>query len=178
MASNDLTETIGHLNEVVLMNTSVDQNLVGINLCEAIDRVVNSVAMNAKKLGVRIINEVEEHVTILGIPAYLDSILLNFTTNGIKYRSPKRDSYLIFNTYLEGDFIVLNIEDNGLGIDLNKHHAKLFGMYKTFHRNKEARGIGLFITKNQVEAIGGKIDIESQVDKGTTFKIYIQNEKN
>ena len=68
--------------------------------------------------------------------------------------------------------MVLSIQDNGLGIDLERHGHKLFGMYKTFHKNKDARGIGLFITKNQIEAMGGKIEVESQVGVGTTFNIY------
>lgn len=48
----------------------------------------------------------------------------------------------------------------------------MFGMYKTFHGNRDARGIGLFITKNQIEAMKGKIEVESTVDQGTKFKIY------
>jgi signal transduction histidine kinase len=44
-------------------------------------------------------------------------------------------------------------------------------MHKTFHDNPNAKGIGLFITKNQVEALGGKISVTSEVNKGTTFKI-------
>jgi hypothetical protein len=78
----------------------------------------------------------------------------------------------------EGEYIELSIIDNGLGIDLKKHKAKLFGMYKTFHHNKDARGIGLFITKNQIESLGGKIEVESEIDKGTTFKIYLKYEEN
>ncbi|MDI5949619.1 ATP-binding protein [Flavobacterium sp. LB2P87] len=56
----------------------------------------------------------------------------------------------------------------------NKH--KLFGMYKTFHGNEDAKGIGLFITKNQLEAMDGKIEVESEVGHGSNFKIYL-NEK-
>ncbi|MGY8915134.1 MAG: ATP-binding protein, partial [Flavobacteriales bacterium] len=72
----------------------------------------------------------------------------------------------------DGDFTLL-FRDNGLGIDLKKHGKKIFGMYKTFHKHKEAKGIGLFITKNQVEAMNGKISVESQVDEGTTFKVTL-----
>lgn len=58
--------------------------------------------------------------------------------------------------------------------DLNLNRDKIFGMYKTFHGNKDARGIGLFITKNQIEAMGGKVYVESEVGKGTTFKIHFK----
>ncbi|WP_024770664.1 PAS domain S-box protein [Aquimarina macrocephali] len=177
-ASENLTETIVHLNEVVLMNSSVDENLVGLNLYEAINKVTESVSAIAKETIVTINNNTQPDINILGIPAYLDSILLNFITNGIKYSSEERESYIDLSTRIEGEFAILDIKDNGLGIDLKKHQAKLFGMYKTFHNNKEARGIGLFITKNQVEAMGGKIEVESTVNKGTTFKIYMKHEKN
>lgn len=64
-------------------------------------------------------------------------------------------------------------KDDGLGIDLEKNGDKLFGMYKTFHGNKDAKGIGLFMTNNQVEAMHGKIEVESQIGIGTNFKIYL-----
>ncbi len=177
-ASVHLTETITHLNEVVLMNTLLDKGLAGIDLRVTIDNVISGLKLSASKAEVKIMNAVNQHVKVSGISAYLDSIILNFLTNSIKYASPKRESYVILNAYKEDDYIVLCIEDNGLGIDLNKHHSKLFGMYKTFHKNKDARGIGLFITKNQVEAIGGKIEVESKVDEGTTFKIFLKHEEN
>ncbi|MAQ42180.1 MAG: hypothetical protein CMH15_14260 [Mesonia sp.] len=71
---------------------------------------------------------------------------------------------------------MLYVQDNGLGINLEDHKKSLFGMYKTFHNHEDSRGIGLFITKNQIEAMGGKIEVESQVDKGSTFKVYFKNE--
>ncbi len=177
-ASDNLTETIVHLNEVVLINTSVDENLVGLNLWEATNKTIESVSAIATENKVTIKNLVRQDVNILGIQAYLDSVLLNLITNGIKYSSEKRDSYVSLNSWIEGDYVVISVEDNGLGINLNRHRAKLFGMYKTFHHNKDARGIGLFITKNQVEALGGKIEVESKVDHGSTFKVYLKYEKN
>ncbi|HCQ15055.1 MAG TPA: hypothetical protein DIU20_02265, partial [Cryomorphaceae bacterium] len=51
------------------------------------------------------------------------------------------------------------------------HGQKLFGMYRTFHDNKDARGIGLFITKNQLEAMGGMVKVSSTVGQGTTFSL-------
>lgn len=176
-ASQNLSDTIAHLNEVVLINTSLDKSLVPIDLKEAIDEVIRGVSAIAIESEVIINNLVNDEVRVMAVPAYLDSILLNFITNGIKYRSLKRQSFLTLSATKENKYIVLSIEDNGLGIDLRRYRSKLFGMYKTFHTDiKNARGIGLFITKNQVEAIGGKIEVSSQVDKGTTFKIYMRYE--
>lgn len=176
-ASQNLSDTIAHLNEVVLINTSLDKSLVPIDLKETIDEVIRGVSAIAIESEVTINNLVNDDVRVMAVPAYLDSILLNFITNGIKYRSLERKSHLTLSAVREGKYMVLSIEDNGLGIDLRKHRSKLFGMYKTFHTDiKNARGIGLFITKNQVEAIGGKIEVDSQVDKGTTFKIYMRYE--
>ena len=76
--------------------------------------------------------------------------------------------------YEEEGRIFFEISDNGQGIDLEKHGKKLFGMYNTFHGNENAKGIGLFITKNQIESMGGTIDVESEIGKGTTFRIRLK----
>ena len=178
-ASSNLSDTIAHLNEVVLINTSLDKSLVPIQLKDVIDEVVRGVSAIALESKVEINNLVDDDIDVLAIPAYLDSILLNFITNGIKYRSRERKSHITLSAVKNRKYVVLSIADNGLGIDLVKHRSKLFGMYKTFHPNiKNSRGIGLFITKNQVEAIGGKIEVISTVNQGTTFKIYMKYEKN
>lgn len=178
LASENLKETIAHLNEVVLINTNIDESLVPINVYNTTVQSIRNVTGIANDAEVKIINNIDPTHEVLGLQAYLDSIMLNFLTNGIKYRSLERESYVQLDSKIEGEYIVISIEDNGLGIDLKKHKAKIFGMYKTFHKNKDSRGIGLFITKNQIESLGGKIELESEVNKGTIFKLYLKHEKN
>ncbi|WP_457832286.1 ATP-binding protein, partial [Staphylococcus aureus] len=84
-------------------------------------------------------------------------------SNAIKYRSPKRDPVIYIETKYDHEDVVMTIRDNGLGIDLKKHGSKVFGFNKTFHRHPEARGIGLFLTKTQIESMGGSIQIESEL---------------
>ena len=98
----------------------------------------------------------------------------NFISNAIKYSNPERAPVISIDCFEENSMKVFQIRDNGLGIDLKKYGEKIFGMYKTFHGNKDARGIGLFISKNQIETMGGKIEVESELGVGTTFKIYIK----
>jgi len=102
---------------------------------------------------------------------YLESIFLNLLSNSIKYRSKERVPQIHFETDHVNGKIKLTAKDNGIGIDLEKHGDKLFGLHKVFHRNKDARGVGLYLTKTHVEAMGGSIMAESEVDKGITFEL-------
>lgn len=177
-ASSNLAETIHHLNEVVEISLAADtKKRIDINLNQFISCTMETISIISKNANVKLINNVNTEINIKTIPAYLESIILNFLTNGIKYRANRKNSFVKVSSYYENNFIIIAFEDNGLGIDIKKHKKNLFGMYKTFHNNKEARGIGLFITKNQIEALGGKIEVESKINEGTTFKIYLPNEK-
>lgn len=177
-ASDNLLETIGHLSEVAIMNTNEQRQLSPVDLAQTVEKAIGNVSALAMNSKVKIINDLHQPVTVLGVPAYLDSIVLNLLTNAIKYRSPEKDSFVRISCVKVKNRLLLSVEDNGLGIDLHRHGRKLFGMYKTFHGHSDARGVGLFITKNQVEAMGGRIDVESEVGKGTIFKIHLQHEKN
>ena len=102
---------------------------------------------------------------------YLESIFLNLVGNALKYRSADRVPKIFVSSGIENGKKFLKVSDNGQGIDLKRHGHKLFGLNKVFHRHPDAKGIGLFLTKMQVEAHGGSISAESEVDVGTTFKI-------
>ncbi len=118
-----------------------------------------------------IISDFSKTPTIEYHKAYLESIFINLLTNALRYRSPKRAPEINVYTELVNGKIKMTIEDNGLGIDLARHGHKLFGLYKTFHRHADAKGVGLYLTKIQVETMGGIIYAESEVDKGTVFTI-------
>jgi len=176
-ASDNLLETLDNLNEVVAISTNVNLDKKPVNLNEKISAAEQNLAAYLKKNNVEIINKIPDDTYIKVIPAYIDSIIINFLTNAVKYKDDSRDPVIKLSVSKNEKYTILSIEDNGLGIDLNKYGEKLFGMYKTFHDNSDARGIGLYITKNQIEAMNGKIMACSEVGKGTTFNIYF-NDKN
>lgn len=102
---------------------------------------------------------------------YLESIFQNLISNTIKYRHMHRVLQVGVRTYQSGGRVVLEVEDNGVGINLERNRNKIFGLYKTFHENKDARGVGLFLVKSQVDAMGSTITLESKEGIGTKFKI-------
>lgn len=109
-------------------------------------------------------------------PKYLYSILHNLISNSLKYHSPKRKPIIKITSEKKPGAIVLSVTDNGLGIDLEKNKDNLFKIRKVFHSHPDAKGFGLFITKSQVEAMNGKIWIESIPDVGTTFFVEFRNQ--
>lgn len=173
-SSVNLKETIAHLNEVAMINTAVVENIHSLNLHNYVDKALRSINVIIQKSGLIVHNNIPEEYNVFALPAYLESIILNFTTNAVKYRSSERQPFLKFSAHKTKDYIELQIEDNGIGINLQKHGDKLFGMYKTFHSHEDARGLGLFITKNQIEAIGGKVQAQSEEGRGTIFTLFFK----
>lgn len=176
-ASDNLLETLENLNEVVAINTNVSLEKESVNLNAQIDIVQKHLTAFLRNNNAHIVNTISDEVEINVVPEYLDSILMNFITNSIKYKAPERNPTVKLSAERKDGCTILSIADNGLGIDLEKYGNKLFGMYKTFHSHTDARGIGLYITKNQIEAMNGRVTVSSKVGSGTTFNIYF-NEKN
>lgn len=168
-----LEETIQYLNEVITIHSNLNQSKTHLPLHKYVDSTLSLLQQDVERHRVHIEKDIPEHFTVRAIPAYLESILLNLISNAIKYRDPERPPRVRIFGRCDTHYSVIGVSDNGLGIDLSRYRDHLFGMYKTFHINPEARGMGLFIVKNQVEALGGSIDVNSTPGEGSTFKVYL-----
>lgn len=173
-ATDSLSETIQHLNEVVHVKTDATDHLKSINLFDIITNIEKGISGLLDSHDTTTIIKVPKEHRVKAVPAYMESILFNLYTNALKYSSPDRKPVIQISSTVKTNSLLIKFSDNGLGIDLKRHGAKLFGMYKTFHKHKEAKGIGLFITKNQVESMNGNIAVESTLGTGTTFLITLE----
>ncbi|SHM19833.1 PAS domain S-box protein [Flavobacterium xanthum] len=172
--SGSLNETMVHLNEVINIRNNIGLVSESLNLAHYITTVKSVLSEQITSHEVTISSDIPQDTFINYNPAYLESILYNIISNSIRYRHSSRKPIIKINLAVENDRKVLQISDNGIGIDLVRNADKIFGMYKTFTNNSDSKGIGLFITKNQIDAMGGNITVESEPNVGTTFKIYIQ----
>lgn len=137
--------------------------------------IIQSIEHQFKKADAEIEMDFSKSPTILYLPFHLENILMNLFTNAIKYKKPDLPLKLVIQSYNENQFIVIEVSDNGLGIDLAKFEDRIFGLYQRFHENvSDGRGIGLYLIKNQLKAMGGDLLIKSQVGVGSTFKAYIK----
>ena len=172
-STKKLEETIVNLNEILEINQKLKQPKETLNLKEEIQKTIGALEALMTQKNISAIVDVPEDIEITIVPAFLDSILLNLISNAIKYSDPDKDSFLAITADSLFGLITIFVKDNGLGIDLQRHGKKIFHLYKTFHEREDSRGLGLFMVKNQIEAMNGTISVQSEVGIGTTFKITL-----
>jgi signal transduction histidine kinase len=172
--SANFKTTVRNLSDIVKVHNLGKAPLQPVNLNSYVVLVLEMLRTKMEATSAVIVNNINPHVEIDANPAFLESIILNFLDNSLKYRHETRAPHVELTSMQVGGETVLSIRDNGMGIDLEKYGHKLFGMYNTFHGNEDATGIGLYITKFQVESMGGYIGVESKVDYGTWFRIYFR----
>jgi len=173
--SSGLSGTISNLDEIVSSQSKINEEPKIINLKTYINVSTTTLRSKIEKKKVVLINNVPETLEIRYNAAYLESIIHNLLSNAIKYSHSERTSEVIVSTSIVGDDLYLSVKDNGVGIDLEQYGNKLFGMYNTFHQNEDAKGLGLFMTKNQVENMGDRISVQSTINEGSTFTVHFKN---
>jgi signal transduction histidine kinase len=170
-----LNETINDLTKVMIIKDKSSVQKEDVILEEVFENIFNQLNFQIEaNLPILKINFVNAPTVRINKP-YMESILLNLLTNAIKYKSENRILRIAIESNIVNDKTVLTFSDNGIGIDLKRNHDKVFGLYQRFHDYPDSKGLGLYLVKSQVEAMGGTISIESTVNKGTTFTLTLKN---
>jgi signal transduction histidine kinase len=119
--------------------------------------------------------EFEPLPTLPYVRSTLRTVLLNLLSNSLKYREPGRPLRVRVGTHNLPSGPMLEVQDNGLGIDLARHGGELFHLFRRFHPEaSEGTGVGLFLVNRLVEGSGGHIEVDSQPGLGTTFRVHLR----
>ncbi len=170
-----LDTIIKDINSILQAKREINDKKETIRFSNIVTNVINSIGNTIDKHHVTIKTDFDEVDEIFSLKVYLHSIFYNLISNSIKYRSLDKQTLIEIKSKRDKDKIILTFKDNGLGIDLNKKGDKVFGLYQRFHNHVEGKGMGLFMVKTQVEAIGGKISVASELQKGSEFTIIFEN---
>lgn len=172
-----LNETVSDLGKVVIIRDNPSIEKQNISITESLNNVLEQINKLIESTKLQINCSIHDKDFVFSNKAYFESILLNLLTNAIKYKSPVRELQINIDATEDIDFTILTFRDNGIGIDLNKYSEKIFGLYQRFHNYPDSKGLGLYLVKSQMDSMGGEINIESTVDKGTTFIIKFKKQK-
>jgi PAS domain S-box-containing protein len=174
-ATNQLNQTLNDLVNVLVIKSNNNIERETIRLSSVYTEVKRNVEnLLAERHGV-IDADFSEVDNIHYNRIHIESIFLNMISNAIRYSSPERPPIIHLKSTTIPGWVVVEFTDNGLGMDLNRYGDRLFGLYQRFHENREGKGLGLYMTRSQVMAMGGKIEVESEPGKGTTFKIFFKS---
>lgn len=170
-SSEALMKTMNELNEVLKIKYAGHIEKQRVDLQAVLDKVIGMLQLQIMQIGATVTADFSKAPYVYYPVIYIESIVLNLLSNALKYYSPDRKSFVHFETWREENQIFMRITDNGLGIDLARYGHQVFKLRKTFHKHPESRGVGLFMIRNQIEAMGGEINVISDVNIGTTFLI-------
>lgn len=177
--SSALTTTITNLNDVISVNSEYNDINNNISINAVVRETLGNLSIDIAKKRAIINTDIPSNLYLKGNSAYLESIFHNLISNAVKYVNPNNTPVVNIKGIQTEEGFEISISDNGIGIDLKKYKEQIFGMYNTFHESnrEDSEGVGLYLTKIQVEDLGGKITIDSELNEGTTFKLFFPKEK-
>ncbi|MDX5419620.1 MAG: PAS domain-containing sensor histidine kinase [Hymenobacteraceae bacterium] len=139
-----------------------------------VEQALTSLEESLKQCNGEVLLNIADSVEVKANKAYLYSIFYNLLSNAIKYRATERRLKVEVTCHANpGKGVVISFVDNGSGFDMEKARNQVFKLYKRFHRDKNGRGIGLYLVKTHLEAMGGHIEVTSKPGEGTGFRITL-----
>jgi signal transduction histidine kinase len=171
-SAHEMDDVLTDMNAILEVKTNAQGRTAFVKIGAALEKARE--ALQDKIIDARPQIEVELRVEeVYGNPAYMEGIFENLLDNSMKYRSAKRELQIGIISRKDKGQVVIEVKDNGIGIDMKRSAGKIFRLYQRFHEHGEGKGLGLYLVKTQVEAMGGSISIESEVDVGTTLSISL-----
>lgn len=172
---HDLSTIITDLTAVVQIERLPGAQVVEqVDLADLTADVLQTLRPQLLALPAQIHTDFADLPNLLYLRSNLRTVLLNLLSNALKYSHPDRTPQIWLRSWLADGVSVLSVCDNGLGIDLQRHGAELFQLFRRFHPQAgEGTGVGLFLVNRLVQSNGGHIEVESQEGKGTTFRLFL-----
>ncbi|MBC7912752.1 MAG: PAS domain S-box protein, partial [Pyrinomonadaceae bacterium] len=175
-SAESIDTLIKDLNDVLTARSPLNEKRETFLLTEITRGVCNNLEQQVKQSKAFICIDIDDDANELtSIKSYVQSIIHNLVSNAIKYKSPDRNPKISVKAWKDSAHSYLEVSDNGMGIDLKQYGNQMFGLYKRFTTQNEGKGLGLHMTKAQIESLGGTISVESELGEGCTFKIVFVN---
>ncbi len=169
-----LQSTVVSLNEIIAIKATLGEVKEQLNFEKVFEEIKEGLAYQIDANGVVINKDFLQCPEIKYSKLQLRSVMHNLLDNAIKYRDPNRPLQIEVKTELINNTIRFSMADNGLGFDSANPPEKVLGLFNRLHTHVEGQGVGLYAINSLVSSNGGKIEIESELGRGTTFKVYLK----
>jgi signal transduction histidine kinase len=164
-----LEGTIADLVEVLEVQSTFRVVAQRLSLAQAYTDVLAEFSTELTDAGATIEADFSALPEVVYVRNYLQSILRNLLSNAVKYLAPGRPLRIWVRSWHEGNFAMLSVQDNGVGMNLAADGHKLFRPFSRLTTQGPGKGMGLHLVQNIVQRNGGHIRVDSELDHGTTF---------
>lgn len=131
--------------------------------------------MNCGNRNVDIKVSINQHNDFCSDKVGVGIVLNNLVSNAIRYQNPlSADPFVNIEVEAIGETANIIVKDNGIGIS-KEVQTKIFDMFYRVSDETDGTGLGLFLVKETIEKLNGKINVESELGKGSVFQILIPN---
>lgn len=168
----DLDELIRDLSKIIDIREEVYRIREKIYFDEEVEKVRDQLSASWQP-SFKLSTNFDACTYLYSVKAIMNSILFNLISNSIKYRSPERDLLIEVKSTSDDNYSILEVRDNGLGMNLEETRKDLFKMYKRFHTHIDGKGLGLYLVRIQADTIKASVEVHSGLNRGTTFIIRI-----
>ena len=173
-ATLELDNVVKDINNVVSARNLEKEKKEFVKFETKVSLITKVLEKEIKESEAQITTDFNQASAMVTVKSYLYSILHNLVSNAIKFRLPEVPLHIHLKTTVNENFICISVKDNGMGIDLKRNAKHVFGIYKRFHgASISGKGVGLHLVKTQVESLGGRVELESKLNEGADFKIYL-----
>jgi PAS domain S-box-containing protein len=171
-ATTELDDVVRDINSVVSVRNSENEKHELVSFENQFNLVKEILEREISQGNALITTDFLSAKSVRTVRNYLYSMLYNLLSNAVKFRMPEKQLHVHVQTRMEGEFVCLSVKDNGMGVDLTSNRSKIFGLYRKFH-GLPGKGAGLHLVKAQAESLGGWVDVDSKVNEGAEFRIYL-----
>lgn len=177
-STKKLDQIIKDLNKIIDIRHDIFKIRQKIDIEREVDEVAMVMKREFEQNSVLVKKDLSRCRYIYSVKPMVNSIIYNLISNAVKYRASNRPPVIEVTSHEDDRFYILEVRDNGLGIDIKKHQESLFKLYKRFHFHTDGKGLGLYLVKLQCESLGGSIHVESEINRYARFKVCIQKPVN
>lgn len=174
---SEARQVIHELTNALKARNSKEELLKVINLEELVESILSGMRSRILNSNVIFICDFTEINEFKYYPVALRSILQNIISNAIQYSAETAFPEVKITTRYCEEEVYIKVQDNGVGIDLATNESKVFGLFKRVNNDESGSGIGMFIVNKLLENYGGKLDLKSELGKGSEFTVIIPHVK-
>ena len=174
-AAQRLDTVVNDLNQLLTYSSGTLTKVEPVRLESVLQTVIEKLSDSITQEKAEVIGNFEKADCVFAVASWVELILTHLIANALKFKSYEVNPLIHVISSRTENHVVLAVSDNGLGIDIQKYQNKLFNLYQRFHTHREGRGVGLYLVKTQMEALGGNVTVESNLGEGTTFYLHFED---